>query len=60
MSLKREKTPLEIEADNLVKDDELFDDSTSDDESTQYDSVLKKDKRVGESVFDFLERQTKE
>lgn len=34
MSLKREKTPLEIEADNLVKDDELFDDSTSDDEST--------------------------
>ena len=52
---KKDKTPLEVEAENLVKDDDVF---VSDDEEEE--PPLKKERRAGETLLDFLERQTRD
>jgi hypothetical protein len=56
---KNEPTPLEIEADSKVRADELYDSSTeSDDENNRILNDNVPNRRPGESVQDFLERQT--
>ena len=54
---KKDMTPLEIEAQNLVRHEDMFDDNDRPDVEEMIEK--KKARRAGEGLHDYLERQTK-